>query len=149
VRSRRRSNITPPDPIFFVDRNLGADILPNALRQAGFRLVVHDEHFGKRQDVFDPEVIKECGVHNWFLLTGDGDLTRRWVKEIAAADIGVFCQTNNHHGPQLWIPRICRLQADIIKLAQYQKRPFVAFITAETKSQLLLKADSFPFVLKG
>ena len=149
MRSRRRSNITPPDPVLFVDRNLGAEILPNALRKAGFCLIVHDEHFNKRQDVLDPEVIRECGANRWFLLTGDGDLTRRWVKEIAEAEIGVFCQTNNHHGPQLWIPRICRLQGELVKFARCQPRPFVALITAETKSQLLLKTEPFPFVLRG
>ncbi len=139
MKSRRRSATTQPDPVFFIDRNLGAEILPNGLRKAGFLVVVHDEHFHGRQDVLDPEMIEECGAHGWFLLTGDSDLTRRWSREIAQAKIGVFCQTNNRHGPLLWLPRICSLQSSIIKLAQHEPRPFIAFITAEVKPQLLLK----------
>ena len=43
MKSRRRLNTTPPEPVFFVDRNLGADELPRVLREAGFVLVVHDD----------------------------------------------------------------------------------------------------------
>lgn len=95
----------PPDPIFFTDRNLGAEYLPNELRKAGFRIVVHDDHFGKRQDVGDPEVILECARSGWVLLTGDKDMPRRWTREIRMARIRVFCQTNNHQGPKIWVPR--------------------------------------------
>jgi hypothetical protein len=139
VRSRRRSTTSLPDPVLFTDRNLGAIVLPGALRNAGFRVVVHDDHFGGRQDVLDPEVIQVCGINGWFLLTGDGDLIRRWSRELAQAKIGVFCQTNNRHGAALWVPRICGLQASILKLAREEPPPFVAYITAESKSQLLLK----------
>ena len=121
----------PPNPTFFTDRNLGAEYLPSELRQAGFRLVVHDEHFSKRQDVDDPEVITECGLHNWVLLTGDADLPRRWAKEIRAARIGVFCQTNNHQGPRLWVPRIIKAHNKMHKAMKRWKLPFVGFLTAE------------------
>lgn len=121
--------------------------MPTALRAAGFSVIVHDDYFQKRQDVLDPEVIRVCGEKRWFLLTGDSDLTRRCFREIIEASIGVFCQTNNHHGPALWCPRICGLKADIFKLARTQRTPFIAFITAEAKSQLLLKVDWPPFAL--
>jgi len=101
-------------------------------------LVVHDEHF-KRQDVYDPEVIRECGANGWFLLTGDDDLTRRWSREIAEAKIGVFCQTNNHHGPKLWVPRICSVKASMIRMALREPRPFIALISAQTKPELKKK----------
>lgn len=139
MKSKRRLHISPPDPVFFIDRNLGADFLPNQLQFAGFRVIVHDDHFLKRQDVGDPEVIAACGTHGWFLLTGDSDLPRRWSKELKASSLGVFCQTNNHHGPILWVPRIISLKDKIIKCCHLRKRPFVAYITAETKSKLLFK----------
>jgi uncharacterized protein with PIN domain len=126
----------PPDPVFFTDRNLGAEYLPAELRAAGFRLVTHDEHFAKRQDVEDPEVIAECGRQGWYLLTGDGDLTRRWAREIRAAGIGVFCQTNNHQGPRLWVPRIVVAKPKILRAINKWERPFVGFITAEKKPKL-------------
>ena len=126
----------PPDPIFLTDRNLGAEYLPTALRAAGFCLVVHEDHFNKRQDVADPEVIAECGRRGWFLLTADNSLPRRWAKEIRAAKVGVFCQTNNHQGPRLWVPRIIAAKPKMLKAVHRWERPFVGFITAEVKPGL-------------
>ena len=126
----------PPNPVFFIDRNLGAEYLPNELRQAGFRLVIHDEHFNGRQDVGDPEVIAECGKHRWVLMTGDSDLPRRWIGEIRKARIGVFCQTNNHQGPRLWVPRIIASHKKIVKVMKRWEVPFVGFLTAEPKPAL-------------
>jgi hypothetical protein len=100
---------------------------------------VHDDYFGKRQDVPDPEVIAECGINGWFLLTGDSDMPRRWKNEIDSASIGVFCQTNNHHGPVLWVPRIISVKAKIERLIRKRSGPFVAYITAESNSQLLCR----------
>ncbi len=132
MRSRRQSHTLPPEPIFFTDRNLGAEYLPAELRSAGFRLVVHDEHFNKRQDVDDPEVIAECGRQGWLLLSrADSDLPRRWAKEIRTAGIGVFCQTNNHQGPRLWVPRLVKAKKKMLKAAKRWDMPFVGFITAE------------------
>ena len=54
--------------------------------------VVHDDDFRGRQDVLDPEVIRVCGEHGWFLLTGDSDLTRLWSRELIGANIGVLCR---------------------------------------------------------
>jgi predicted nuclease of predicted toxin-antitoxin system len=126
----------PPEPVFFIDRNLGANFLPAALRKAGFCIVVHDEHFNRRQDVLDPEVIAECGKNGWILLTGDSDLPRRWVREVKSAAIGIFCQTNNHQGPRLWAPRIVYVKSKMIKAALNWNRPFIAMIPAEHEPSL-------------
>jgi hypothetical protein len=32
-------------PVFFVDRSLGKHVVPGALRAAGARVEVHDDHF--------------------------------------------------------------------------------------------------------
>jgi len=136
VRSRRQSHTSPPDPVFFTDRNLGVNFLPAELRRAGFRLIVHDEHFKGRQDVDDPEVIAECGRHDWHLLTADSDMPRRWSKEIRAASIGVFCQTNNRQGPRLRVPRIIELKAKMYRAALNWEKPFVGYITAGEKPSL-------------
>jgi uncharacterized protein with PIN domain len=126
----------PPDPVLFIDRNLGARVLPNALRLAGFSIVVHDEHFPGRQNVPDPEVIEECGKNGWALLTADSDLTRRWAKEVRAANIGVFCQTNNTQGPRLWIPRIINAKARLTSAYARWNKPFIAFIHANPKGTI-------------
>jgi hypothetical protein len=123
----------PPDPVIFTDRDLGADYLPAELRKAGLRIITHDEHFDKRQNVLDPEVIQEVARQGWVLLTGDGDMPRRWANEIRTAKIAVFCQTNNHQGPRLWVPRIIAAKPKILRAIKNLDRPFVAFITAEPK----------------
>ena len=140
MRSRQQSRTLPPDPVFFTDRNLGAEYLPSELRQAGFRIVVHDDHFAKRQDVEDPEVISECSRNGWTLLTGDKDMPRRWALEIRRAAIRVFCQTNNHQGPRLWVPRWIKMRPQICKACISWSAPCVGFITAEPKPRLK-KAD--------
>jgi predicted nuclease of predicted toxin-antitoxin system len=127
----------PPEPVFFIDRNLGAKYLPAELRKAGFCLVVHDEHFKQRQDVQDPEVIAECGRNGWILLTADSAMSRRWAVEIKAAKIGIICQTNNNQGPRLWVPRIIRAKNRIIKAALNREKPFVDFIQAVPNGKLV------------
>ena len=121
----------PPSPVFFTDRDLGADQLPAGLREAGYLIVTHEVHFNKRQDVYDPEVIAECARQGWYLLTGDGDMPRRWAAEIREARLGVFCQTNNHQGPRLWVPRIIAAKPKILRAVKNWEKPFVGFITAE------------------
>jgi hypothetical protein len=106
------------------------------MRRAGFCIVTHDEHFDKRQDVLDPEVIAECGNNGWLLITADGDMPRRWADDIRTAGIGVFCQTNNHQGPRLWIPRIILAKAKILRAAKNWDKPFVGFISAKPKLSL-------------
>lgn len=111
---------------------------PEQLRKAGFHIVIHDDHFGKRhQTILDPEVITECGRQGWFLLTADKDMPFRWAAEIINANLGVFCQTNNTQGPKLWAPRLVALKEQIIKKSRNVATPFVIQITADKKPKLI------------
>jgi hypothetical protein len=130
----------PHDPVFFVDRNLGAECLPNELRKAGYRIVVHDDHFSKRQDVLDPEVILECSKNGWPLLTGDSAMPHRWSREIRAAKIRVFYQINNHQGPRIWAPRWAKIRLKIFKACIRWAAPCAGSVSAEPIPRLR-KAD--------
>lgn len=66
---------------FFLDRNLGRKWAAEALRQAGARVEVHDDHFA--QDVPDEEWLAFCGVRNWIVLTLDYRIRYR-VSELDA-----------------------------------------------------------------
>lgn len=133
---RRSATSTPlPDPVFFLDRNLGAEKLPTQLKAAGFQVIVHQDHYRGRQDVQDPEIIAECGKNGWFLLTADSALITRWAQDIKNAAIGVFCQSNNNDGPLLWGPRICNLKKRIIRAARTKQRPFAGVMTVGCKIQ--------------
>lgn len=56
-------------------------------------------------------------------------MPRRWANEIKAAGIGVFCQTNNHEGPLLWVPRIISAKATLLRAAKNWDMPFVGYIS--------------------
>lgn len=66
---------------FFLDRNLGRKWAAEALRLAGARVEVHDDHFA--QDVPDEEWLAFCGVRNWIVLTLDYRIRYR-VSELDA-----------------------------------------------------------------
>lgn len=65
----------PPDePVFFVDRSLGARTVPDALRVAGARVEVHADHF--TDDAPDPEILRFVGERQWVFLSKDKRVRR-------------------------------------------------------------------------
>ena len=128
MKSKRRSSTSPPppDPVFFLDRNLGAEKMSRILASAGFRVELHHVWFYGRQDVTDEEIIAECGKRSCFLLTADGDLASRYEAEIRQANIGVFVLSNNNEGPSLWGPRIVAARNAFVRTTSHRPRPFVA-----------------------
>lgn len=53
--------------IFFTDRDLGAQIFPQILREAGIHVEPHDTHFTGAPK--DEEWIPEIATRGWFVLT--------------------------------------------------------------------------------
>lgn len=73
-----------PLPEFFVDRSLGRNLVPTALRDAGWVLRTHAEVFGDRdEDVADSEWLELCGREDLVVLTKDRRIRYR-PREIAA-----------------------------------------------------------------
>ena len=62
-------------PTFFVDRSLGSRIVPAALRAAGARVLVHDDHFA--QNALDVEWLQAAGREGWLVLTRDAAIASR------------------------------------------------------------------------
>lgn len=61
----------PPERlVFFVDRDLGRYVVPNALRKAGEDVRAHDDHFP--QTTKDEVWLAEVGKQGWVVLTLDG-----------------------------------------------------------------------------
>ena len=54
---------------FFIDRSLGKKAVAEALRAAGARVEVHDDHLP--QDAKDEEWLRYVGARNWVVLTQD------------------------------------------------------------------------------
>jgi hypothetical protein len=65
----------PPDPelTFFLDRNLGSQIVPQALRSAGWALETMDERYGVEESklIKDVQWIEEATLAGDILLTKD------------------------------------------------------------------------------
>jgi hypothetical protein len=119
-------------PVFFLDRNLGAEKLAGILRPAGFALVTHHDKYGaQRTRVSDPEIIADCGLSRWVLLTADRDLEFTYAAEITTAKIAVFILSNNHEGPSKWGPRVVTAKPRIETELGRRRKPFAAHITAE------------------
>lgn len=63
----------PPEPnTFFIDRSLGKHVLAQALRSAGAKVEVHDDHFPP--DASDEDWLAEVGERRWVVLTKDNRL---------------------------------------------------------------------------
>lgn len=64
-----------PGSPFFVDRSLSRRLVPEALRQAGFEVFVHDDIFAA--DTPDTEWLAEAGAAGWIVLTKDDRIRYR------------------------------------------------------------------------
>lgn len=72
----------PPDPlVLFIDRSLGKQIIASALRDAGFHVEIHDDHFNP--DAKDEEWLTQAGRKGWIVLTKDKKIKYRAL-ELAA-----------------------------------------------------------------
>ena len=64
------AKLHPEDVTFFIDRSLGREKVPNALRQAGAKVVVHDDIFAN--DAPDEEWLAAAGKSKWVVWGDDG-----------------------------------------------------------------------------
>lgn len=73
MRTRPQGGVAPP--VFFLDRNLGRYTIAQALRQAGARVEIHDDHFPRNAK--DEEWLREVGQRGWIILTNDKKIRYR------------------------------------------------------------------------
>jgi uncharacterized protein with PIN domain len=83
-------------PTFFIDRALGRKAVAEALRQAGAKVEVHDDHFSDR--ALDVEWLPIVAQRGWLILTKDDAIGRRLLERIAVASSGarVFILASGH-----------------------------------------------------
>lgn len=67
MRTRHPGGVAPL--IFFLDRNLGKYTIAEALRGAGARVEVHEDHFPRNAQ--DEEWLREVARRGWIILTKD------------------------------------------------------------------------------
>ncbi len=73
--------------MFFVNRSLGRKAVPEALRLAGEKVIVHDEHFA--QDAKDEEWLTHAGNQGWVVLSADKRIRYRGSEFSALKEAGV------------------------------------------------------------
>jgi predicted nuclease of predicted toxin-antitoxin system len=132
-----------PEPlVFFVDRSLGRRVIPNALRDAGARVEVHDDHFS--QDAKDQVWLAEAGKRGWVVLTKDKHLRYRAVETNAlmSAKVRAFVLTarGDLSGAEIGQIFVKALSTMRRLCATGSGRPFVAHVSRDG-SVSIMKTD--------
>ncbi|HVM80887.1 MAG TPA: hypothetical protein VMU06_17840 [Stellaceae bacterium] len=118
-RSAASSKSKPhSSPTLFIDRSLGRYDVAAALREAGARVEIHDDHFPANAD--DDDWLVAVGKRGWIVLTKDTRIRYR-PNEIAAIKdanvIAMVLTVGNVTGEQMAklfvkaLPRICKQAA--------------------------------------
>jgi predicted nuclease of predicted toxin-antitoxin system len=122
-----------PEPlVFFVDRSLGRRVIPNALRDVGARVELHDDHFP--QDAQDQVWLAEAGKRGWVVLTKDKHLRYRAVETNAlmSAKVRAFVLTargdlSGVEIGEIFVKALPRMRI----LCTTDSRPFVAHVSRD------------------
>ncbi len=114
--------------IFFIDRCLGRDKVPKALREAGARVEIHDDHFP--QNIRDEDWLIEVGNRQWVVLTKDERIGYRTSQllSIVQANVKVFVlASRNLSGDAIALTFVNTLPR-MTKFALNNHPPFIAKI---------------------
>lgn len=82
--------------VFFIDRDLGRNILPGALERAGFVIERHDLHF--EPDTPDEVWIPQVAQRGWVIISGDRKILRRpqEVRALVESQARMLILVGNH-----------------------------------------------------
>lgn len=80
-------------PRFFVDRSLGAAVVPRLLREAGFDVETMRERYGERraQEITDVDWLRDVGRARLVVLMKDKRIRTRPAEQAAVRDHRVRC----------------------------------------------------------
>ncbi|MFN0107481.1 MAG: hypothetical protein ACKVZH_01400 [Blastocatellia bacterium] len=112
--------------VFFVDRSLGKNDVPNALREQEVKVEIHSDHFP--DDAPDELWLVECGQNDWVVLAKDKQIRYNELERLALLNAGVasfILISGNLSGAEMASAYIKALP----KIASYlsnQKKPFIA-----------------------
>jgi predicted nuclease of predicted toxin-antitoxin system len=122
----------PREPYtFFVDRSLGKHVVAVALRSAGAKVEVHDDHFSP--DATDEHWLTEVGRRKWIVLTKDNRLRyhRREKAALLRHGVRAFILTaRDLKGEEMGHAFTCALPK-IEKLLETQKRACIVAVSRD------------------
>lgn len=124
------TNSGPPEEFtFFIDASLGGKLIGEALRAAGARLELHNDHFP--QGTPDEVWLKEAGARNWIVLTKDDKIRYHELERQALLSAGVraFVLTakglRGAENAQVFVEALPAIH----RLLNRQPGPFIAKVT--------------------
>jgi len=109
---------------------LGQRIVPDALRAAGFAVVVHDEVFPPGTP--DRVWLARAGREGWLVLTKDKRIRYRALERDALrrAGVGAFVVTGKNLSGIEIAQAVIRAMPRMLRMAKKTPRPFVATVSA-------------------
>jgi len=124
-----------PDPVFFVDRDLGRKIFPTILRDAGLHVEIHDDHF-EDDTTSDPVWLGYVGKKGWIAVTRNKDIRYTEVERDAVMIAGVplFVLRGKWDHKTFGLGFITNLPG-ILRFLERHDPPFIANVYLPTKSQ--------------
>ncbi|HQT95107.1 MAG: hypothetical protein B7Z61_08165 [Acidobacteria bacterium 37-71-11] len=129
-----------PDPVFFLDRNLGRKTVPTLLRDAGLVVEVMDDHFAP--DTPDEVWLEEVGNRGWFVVTLDEKIRYRRGEQDAVRrfDVGLFLLVRWKGSTGLgYAAALLKAKKALLRLTVRQERPFIAKVYGDGRVSLWLK----------
>jgi PIN like domain len=125
---------------FFLDRSLGKEIVAQALRAAGVRVEIHDEHFPAAAK--DEDWLTRVGSLGWIVLTKDRRFHTRILEitAIARSRVRVFKLTAaGLQGPEM-AAIFTKSIAKIKRVVMGNAAPFIATIDRNARVKLVFSA---------
>lgn len=117
-------------PTFFTDRDLGRRV-PDALRDAGFTVERHDDHFGPLTT--DPQWLAEVGRRGWIAFSHNRDIRYRSQERDAAMRAGIPLFFLIGHAPHSELAsNLITTFPRVIQFLQEHQPPFIAKIYRPT-----------------
>ncbi len=130
----------PERLVFFTDANLGRRIVPDALRVAGEKVMVHDECFPVGSE--DPVWLRRAGEKGWIVLTKDSRIRYRSneIQALLTSGTRSFVLVSRNL-PGLEMAKIfVNALPGIKKMCQEQPAPFIAHIHRDSTVALMKTA---------
>jgi len=116
---------------FFIDRSLGGQLIPHALRASGWDVVTMAERYGHDvgERLEDPDWIRDASENGEAILCKDKMIARRPIeaRTVHMCDARVFAMGSGILTGQSMIERIIAHEKRIMQLCS-AKGPFVALI---------------------
>jgi hypothetical protein len=128
---------------FFVDRSLGR-ALGRTLREAGWRVELHDDHFA--EDTLDEVWLLEVGARGWVVLTKDKAIRRKEVERdaVIAAGIRMFTLSSANMTGQEMAEVYLANRFKISRFLNKHSPPFIATVYREAPIALLPLREDGP-----